>query len=136
MQKGFTLLEILVVIAIVGILAAVAYPSYQEYVIKTRRGDMQSEMMRIAQEAQRYQVVNRRFSGMTLANLNSSGSYPSDTAYYNLAITIPSATTWELTATPIAGTTQANDGTIRLNSRGEKCWQKGASCTLSNTSTW
>lgn len=144
MQKGFTLLEVLVVVAIVGILAAIAYPSYQEYIIKTRRGDMQSEMLRIAQEAQRYQVSNRRFNGMTLANLSSSGSYPSGTAYYTLAITT-SATgnpaihnAWELIATPISGTSQTNDGVICLNSQGHKHWVKGGTncTTLSTTSTW
>lgn len=135
-NKGFTLLEMVVVVAIVGILATIAYPSYQEYVKKSRRGDMQSEMMRIAQEAQRYQVINRSFNGMTLTHLNSTGSFPADGSYYNLALNpAPSATTWTLVATPVNA--QADDGVICLNSQGHKSWTKGATvCNLSASSTW
>lgn len=136
-MRGFTLLEMVVAVAIIGILAAIAYPSYQEYVRKARRGDMQSEMMRIAQEAQRYQIINRSFNNMTLANVGSTGSFPTGQSHYTLALTpAPTATTWTLVATPTTGT-QAGDGVICLNSAGHKYWEKGAvSCNLSATSTW
>lgn len=135
-QTGFTLLEVMVVVAVVGILATIAYPSYQEYVRKARRGDMQSEMMRIAQEAQRYQVINRSFNGMALNNLGSTGSFPASTAYYNLRLDpAPTNTTWTLIATPIGA--QSGDGVICLNSQGHKSWARGATaCNLSATSNW
>lgn len=143
-QQGFTLLELMIIVAIIGVLAAIAYPSYQEYVRRSHHGDMQSEMMRISQEAQRYFTSRRNFNGMTLANLGSNGSFPTNNPRYNLAITTqPSAgnanihNRWVLTATPVASSSQAGYGTIKLNSDGHKCWEKAKSdCTLSATSKW
>lgn len=138
MQKGFTLLEIMVVVALIGILAAIAYPSYQDYVIRTKRGDMQTEMMRIAQEAQRYQIINRRFTGMTLNSVGSTGSFPASQALYTLRLNVTAnGQGWELVATPNTGTTQAGNGVVCLNAQGHKFWSKGATaCNLSASSTW
>lgn len=145
MQKGFTLIEIMIVVAIVAVLAAIAYPSYQQYVIRTKRGDMQAEMMRISQEAQRYYAIKKNFSGITLDNLSASASFPNGTPLYDLAITTQASqgnanihNAWTLTATPKAGTTQTGDGVICLNSKGHKLWTKGnADCTtLNEKSTW
>lgn len=43
-QKGFSLLEVIIVVAIIGILAAIAYPNYQDYVMRTNRADMMGEL--------------------------------------------------------------------------------------------
>lgn len=145
MQKGFTLIEMMIVVAIVAVLAAIAYPSYQQYVIRTKRGDMQAEMMRISQEAQRYYIIKKKFNGVTLNDLNASTNFPNGTPLYDLAITTQGSqvnskihNVWTLTATPRAGTTQAGDGVICLNSKGHKYWAKGGTdCNaLSETSTW
>lgn len=82
-NTGFTLIEIMIVVTIIGILAAIAYPSYQEYVRKTHRVAVQSEMLDIAKKLQRYKVANFRYlqangNPITLANIGETAtiSYP------------------------------------------------------------
>ena len=75
--------------------------------------------------------------GYTL-NANNNLEIPQDSdPLYEVSLTDVAANTWTLTATPIDGTIQENDGVSILNHRGEKCWTKGAStCVLSGTSNW
>jgi type IV pilus assembly protein PilE len=64
-NKGFTLIELMIAVAIVGILAAIAYPSYQQHVLKTRRATAQGCLQELAQWMERYYTSN-----MTYANAN------------------------------------------------------------------
>lgn len=149
MNKGFTLVELMIVVAIIGILVAFAYPSYQEHVRKTKRVEAQSELTSLASRIQRYKVSNFRFllangDPITLATLgytlNANGNLEipqGQEPLYEVSLTNVTANTWTLTVAPIDGTIQENDGVSILNHRGEKCWTKGApTCALSGISNW
>jgi type IV pilus assembly protein PilE len=134
-MKGYTLIEILIVIAIIGILAALAYPSFINYKIRVNRAEVQTEMLAIASELARKKAVNHNYAATTITNVD----YPKQgTAFYKLNLVISAnKLEYELTATPIETTIQRNNGVICLNEKGYKFWQKGqASCSLSVSSKW
>lgn len=119
-QTGFTLIELMIVVAVIGILAAIAYPSYQQYVIKSKRSDMMSEMHNIASTIESRKLAQGKYSNALLTGLG--GDYPvQSTALYNVTFTPnPLTAQWVITATPKSGQ-MANDGTLTLNHQGIKC---------------
>lgn len=135
-KTGFTLIELMIVVAIIAILAAIAYPSYTNYKIRVNRTDAQAEMMAIAHMLSQYKVTNGNYTNATLAQIYGGSVTPNHgQALYDLSL-VTTAPTWELTATPKTSTTQSGNGTIVLDSDGQKCWTKGASCTPSNNTNW
>lgn len=135
-DKGFTLIELMIVVALVAIMSAIAYPSYQQYVIKTKRTEMMGEMHNIASEIQARKLAQGSYNNNLKSGL--TGDYPRQgSALYNVTIEpivvppkpLPPApipptmlnTEWIITATPIIGTQMANDGSMTLNYLGVKC---------------
>ena len=146
-QRGFNLIELMLVITIIGILAAIAYPSYQEFVRKTNRVDTKTQMMDIAGQLQKYKIANFIFfqsnttTPITLTDIGQSGTLPIAKPFYNVTLTNVTANTWTLTATPIVSSMQLGDGHLVLNHRGERCWthgsdKGGAACVPTATTNW
>jgi type IV pilus assembly protein PilE len=106
-QRGMSLIELLIVVAIVGILAAIAYPSYQDQIIKSQRSDGQGGLLNLAARLEKYLYTNGTYSGATVAGLMGSATTPE--GFYTLSLSAATASNYEIRATPVAGTTQAND---------------------------
>ena len=79
-QKGFTLIEVMIVAAIVAILASVAYPSYQDSVIKTKRAEARTALMQIMQQQERFYSQNNTYSVFSKASPNNFKWYSGESA--------------------------------------------------------
>ena len=127
MQKGFTLIELMIVVAVIAVLANGAMPSYRDYVLRANRSAAQSHMMDIAGRQGQYMLDNRSYAA-TVGVL--SMSTPTDvSAHYTVAITITAAPPgFTITTTPYGSQTSDSCGTLSLDSTGAKtpttgrCW--------------
>ena len=118
-QAGFTLIELMIVVVIVAILAAIAIPSYENQMKKGRRAAAQTFLLDIANRQQQFLLDARRYA-TTIVELNITVP-PEVTPFYNVTIDPPPAgppPTFVIRATP-AGT-QAADGALTLNEQGVK----------------
>lgn len=130
-QKGFTLLELMIVVVIVALLAAVAIPNYQSYMIKTRRATAAGCLLEMSQALERFHAVNLTYSGFTLPSLQCSNDL---TNHYTFAATDLKARTYTLSAAP-QGAQSSKDpfscGTLTIDQAGKKgaggdvakCWK-------------
>lgn len=139
-HSGFTLIELMIALAIASILAAIAYPSYQDSVRKSRRADCEGALVAFSGAMERYFTTNNSYTGAGPAGADTGaptiyatqcpvdGGNPS----YNLTIQAATATTYTLQAAPVNA--QANDscGTLTLTQANVKaasggtvatCWQ-------------
>lgn len=130
-QRGFTLIELMVVVAIVGVLAAVAIPSYQEYAVKSRRADGRVLLLEVAQKQERWYTENMTYNTAVTSLGYSSDPVISGERYYSATVldaasaalvlgsACPVNTCFVVEATPIRGR-QIRDGKQALSSMGQK----------------
>lgn len=129
-SEGFTLLELVIVIFIVGVLSSVAKPYYIEYRTKAERQKAQTELLQLVDYYKSYRAVNGSYDGATPPKINSNFYTFTATSTSNLYL---------LRATPINTTTQKDDGVLCLNQNGFKARQPraGVNCGgLTKDTTW
>lgn len=135
-QAGFTLIELMIVVAIIGILAAIAYPNYQDYVTRTKRADMMVEMQNIARQVESRKTAAGRGGYKKVKITDLTGAYPKQGSnkLYDVSISQVGSNTsdgkWTITARPKAGAQMARDGTLTLRFDGQKC--RGTKCGMSD----
>jgi type IV pilus assembly protein PilE len=84
-STGFTLIELMIVVAIIGIIAAIAYPSYMDQVTKAKRSDGQSKLLDAMARQERYYSENNTYT-VTMTDLGyAANPVPSDEGHYNIA---------------------------------------------------
>ena len=125
-SKGFTLMEMMIVVAIIGILLAVALPSYRDSLNKGRRSDGMALLLDATNRQERL-MLDRSTYSVTMTDLGFASPFLSQEGHYSLsAVACASgtiATCYELTATPVASSPQAKDTkctTFTLDSFGAK----------------
>jgi type IV pilus assembly protein PilE len=117
--KGFTLIEMLVVVAIVAILAAIAYPAYQNYIRRARRADGKELAMRIAAAEERYFTNRNRYSTNLADDIHVNST--SEKGYYSAVVTLDhDEQTYLITLSPQDAQQDDECGDLRINNTGFK----------------
>jgi type IV pilus assembly protein PilE len=125
---GFTLIELMVVMATVAILASLAIPAYRQYVIRSHRSAAISQMMDLANREQQFLLTNRAYADSAALTANGYALPPEVSPFYSWKVTTPGGAppSFVITFTPIAD--QVTDGVLTLDSLGNKTpaekWQK------------
>ncbi len=134
--RGFTLIELMVVVAIIAILAAIAVPMYGEQVRKARRAEATRAVGDLQLRLERWRAENPSYANCSPAPCGS-GTYPAEpdataSPYYEIRIVAANtnATRYQITAAPRTGSAQADDrcGTLTLNSTSPKPAWTNSSC--------
>ncbi|MGH8041088.1 MAG: type IV pilin protein [Rudaea sp.] len=138
--RGFSLLELMIVVAIVAVLAALAYDNYSRYAFRSRRVDGQNLLTSIASAEQRYYTNFNKYtatiagSGSTSLDFTDAYSNPPGQYYSATAVVASGGQTYTLTATPVAGKAQAKDKCLNLTLT--DAGQKSQSGNQSNGNCW
>ncbi len=133
---GFTLIELMITVAIIGILAAIAFPSYTSYVLKSHRSAAITALMELASKEARYYSTNNAYVKSLTTLGYAADPMPvtsSTTKYYNLSVTGVTADGFTLQAVPVGNQVNDTCGTYTYNDLGVKgvsagtvkeCWKQ------------
>jgi len=125
LHAGFTLIELMIAVAVIAILTKIAYPSYRDYMKRAYRSSAQSLMLDLANREQQYLLDNRSFLGggaSAVTTLIPSGVPPEVSAYYTVTVTTTAGPppTFEVKATPKLGTVVAGETPFTIDQDGTK----------------
>jgi type IV pilus assembly protein PilE len=120
--KGFTLIELMIVVAVVGILSMIALPQYTQYVIRGNRAAAEAFMMDVANRQKQYLLDARSYAPdlATLTMTTPTNVLNNYTVAVSALVVAGAPPTFTVTATVVPGSKQANDGGLTLNDLGTK----------------
>jgi type IV pilus assembly protein PilE len=118
-NRGFTLIELMIVVAILGLLAAVAYPAYGRYLVNGNRAAAQSHMLELALAESQYFADTRSYAG-TVGALGMTTPTAVSSKYTISIATTASPPTFTITARPVVGSSQAAEPDLTINNAGTK----------------
>lgn len=138
-HKGFTLIELMITVAVIGILAAIAIPSYRDYVKRANRNEAKAMLMENVQFLERNYTEANKYDKDSAGNgisIIRNRSPATGTKLYDIAVSNLAANTYTLTATPTAGAGMAGDecAGLKIDHLGQKSVTAGA--TLSAEECW
>ncbi len=137
-DNGFTLIELMIVVAILGIVVAFGYPAYRDQVIKSRRAEGMGELLELADRMERYYSDQGSYAGVCAAEIfggscaDDSGKHTTEKGNYKLSITAQDAVSFAIEADPQSKQAADKCGKFTLTSLGakgvskstvEKCWK-------------
>jgi type IV pilus assembly protein PilE len=126
--RGFSLIELMMVLGVVAILTAVSYPVYRQHIIRGNREAAKSELVQIAAQQEKIYLnsdaysssITTAYTGISTGGLGFTTGKTSN-GKYTLSI-VTAAQTYTVTATPVSGTVQASDGNLTVASDGTRTW--------------
>ncbi|MBL8428343.1 MAG: type IV pilin protein [Dechloromonas sp.] len=121
--KGFTLIELMIVVAIIGIITSIAYPSYLEHTRQSRRSSVEGCMIERSQFMERYYTANMSYANAALTACDGSIA-----GFYTLAFSAQTATTYTIQATPKGDQLNDKCGTLSITHLGAKTSSSGTGC--------
>ena len=141
-QRGMTLIELMVVVAIVAIVFVIAFPSYERYVVRTKRAVAQNALLQVADRQQQFFMDNKQFAAnLTNLGFNANPFVVDDEgsatvaaaadAVYSITLSNVTQTTWTATAAPLHGqlSRDTNCGSLSITQAGTKASSGGgANC--------
>ena len=121
-SRGFTLIEIMIVVIIIGIMASIAYPAYQDHVRRGHQAQAQGQMMELASALEEHRAKNFTYNGASLATLAPALN---GNDHYN-AVLNPAAQSYTITSTP-SSKLMSGMPTLTLDNTGAASWDKTSS---------